>query len=375
MRVAMIGLRGVPATSGGIERVVEQLGAALVARGHDVTVYCRSNYVDRGRSSYEGMHLRVLPTIGTKHLDAIVHTSLATVDALRGFDVLHYHALGPGMLASVPRIGSSCGIVQTVHGIDWQAAKWGGFARAVLRSGEKASTRIPHKLIVPSEALASHYTELHGVQPTVIPNPLRLITPRPAAAIRDRFMLEPRGYLLFVGRLTPGKQVDVLLRAYRRVQTDHRLVIVGGSSFTDSHVAELEALAVADDRVIMAGELHGELLEEMFTNAIGFVSPSAHEGFNVTLLEAISARVPIVASAIQPHVELLAPLDGGVHFHDVGDEHSLAGAIGELIGDPGAGSDAIEHYRTELLDRFSPGRVAALTEDVYERALARKHGR
>jgi glycosyltransferase involved in cell wall biosynthesis len=374
MRIAMIGLRGVPALSGGIERSVEQLGAALVARGHDVTVYCRSNYVDGQEPTHDGMHLRVLPTIGTKHLDAIVHTSLATGNALSGFDVLHYHALGPGLLAWLPRAVSRSAIVQTVHGIDWQRAKWGRFARAVLRCGERASTRIPHELIVPSAALANHYRETYRTKPTVIPNPFPVLVARPPAAIRDRFGLEPRGYVLFVGRLTPEKQVDLLLRAYRRVQTDHRLVIVGGSSFTDSHVAELKALADADDRVIMTGELHGEVLEELFTNALGFTSPSALEGFNITLVEAISAELPIVASAIEPHVELLGPMNGAAHFHDVGSEASLAGAISDMIGNPGVARGAVARYKAELLDRFSPDRVALLTEAVYERALARRRG-
>jgi glycosyltransferase involved in cell wall biosynthesis len=368
MRIAMIGLRGVPALSGGIERVVEELGRALAARGHDVTVYGRSNYVKHPEPTFAGMRLRVLPTIGTKHLDAIVHTSLATADALTGYDVLHYHAQGPGLLAAVPRAVGRTAIVQTVHGLDWQRAKWGRFASSVLRVGEIASTRIPHEVIVPSQALATYYRERHGKDVAVIPNPFHAITLRPPSAIAERFGLEPRRYVLFVGRLTPEKQVHVLLRAYRRVRTDERLVIVGGSSFTDSYVSELEALAAADERVIMTGELHGEMLEELFSNARAFASPSALESFNVTLVEAISAGLPIVASAIEPHVELLNPLGPGARLHQVGDEEGLAAAIGKAIEDGADARGAVARYRKELLERFSPDRVAGLTEDVYERA-------
>jgi glycosyltransferase involved in cell wall biosynthesis len=372
MRVAMIGLRGVPATSGGIERSVEDLGAALAARGHEVTVYCRSNYVDWPHETYEGMRLRVLPTISTKHLDAIAHTALATAHALRGFDVLHYHAIGPGLLTTVSRPLSRSAIVQTIHGVDWQRAKWGGFARLVLRLGELASTRLAHELIVPSQALSSHYASVHGRESTVIPNTFHAIPCRSAVTIGARFGLEARRYVLFVGRLTPEKQVHTLLRAYRRVVGDNKLVIVGGSSFTDSYVAELEALAQADDRVVMTGELHGPVLEELYSNAAAFVSPSALESFNITLVEAISAGLPIVASSIEPHVELLSPLDGAARFHAVGDEEGLARAIEEFAADPEGPRGAVARYAAELVEAFSAERVAEQTEAIYERALAQR---
>ena len=366
----MIGSRGVPAGCGGIEQMVERVGAALARRGHQVTVFCRSNYVDGDDRVYAGMHRRVLPTIGTKHLDAITHTSLSTVGALTGFDVLHYHALGPGLLTPLPRLLSRrTAIVQTVHALDWQRAKWGGLARSVLRSGEVLSTLVPHELIVPSAALATHYRTMHGLDPTTIPNPFAGIARRAPIAIRERWGLEPRRYLLFVGRLTPEKHVHTLLRAFRLIDTDQRLVIVGGSSFTDTYVADLEALAAADDRVVMTGALHDEVLDELYTNASAFASPSALEGLPITLLEAISAGLPIVASDIEAHVELLGPLGAAARLHPVGDERELAWAVDDVLNSPGDPSGVIGAYRQRLLETFSPDRIARLTEDVYVRAL------
>ena len=108
LRIAMIGSRGVPARWGGIERHVEELSALLVERGHHVTVFCRSNYVQERVPEYRGMRLRQLPTISTKHLDAIVHSGLATSAAMASsFDILHYHALGPGVMGVLPRFLSA----------------------------------------------------------------------------------------------------------------------------------------------------------------------------------------------------------------------------------------------------------------------------
>src|SRR5215510_1285650 len=104
LRVAMIGQRGVPATFGGIEHHVEQLGRRLVARGHQVTVYCRPNYVPERREEWLGMRVVRLPTVSSKHLDAIVHSALATVHAMATrHDILHFHALGPGLCSALPR--------------------------------------------------------------------------------------------------------------------------------------------------------------------------------------------------------------------------------------------------------------------------------
>src|SRR5436305_15215198 len=144
MRIAFIGTRGVPATFGGIEHHVEEVGSRLAARGHDVTVYCRANYVPDGTSEHKGMRLARLPTVSSKRLDAIVHSALSTARALgQGYDVVHFHALGPGVLTPVPRYASRARVVQTVHGLDDERAKWGPGARAMLRGGSWLSAHVP----------------------------------------------------------------------------------------------------------------------------------------------------------------------------------------------------------------------------------------
>jgi glycosyltransferase involved in cell wall biosynthesis len=375
MRIGMIGSRGIPAGSGGVEHVVERLGAALARRGHEVTVFCRSNYVNGEGPTYAGMSRRVLPTVGTKHLDAIVHTSLSSVAALTGFDVLHYHSLGPGLLAPLPRaLARKTAVVQTVHALDWQRGKWGPVARHVLHSAERLSTIAPQEIIVPSPALVDHYRAQHDTTPRLIPNPVDDIPHRPARTIQAAFGLEPERYLLFVGRLTPEKQVDLLLRAFERVNTDLRLAIVGASSYTGAHAAQLRRLAHDDPRVVMAGAVHGESLAELLTNAHTFVSPSSLEGSPCAMLEAISAGVPIVASAIPAHVELLEPARGGCLLHSIGSEESLTAAIRELIANRAAAKLSMERYRSRFLAGRSPDEVAEQTQAVYEEALAERRG-
>src|SRR5947209_10359839 len=77
MKLAILGTRGIPANYGGFETFAEELSTRLAARGHDVTVYGRSNNVRYSGRTYKGVKLSVLPTIGTKYLDTVAHTFLS----------------------------------------------------------------------------------------------------------------------------------------------------------------------------------------------------------------------------------------------------------------------------------------------------------
>jgi glycosyltransferase involved in cell wall biosynthesis len=336
LAIAMIGQKGLPATFGGIEHHVEEVGHRLAQRGHRVTVFCRRSYGDVDGASYRGMRLRVAPTIGTRHLDAIVHSGTSTALAMTGrFDVVHYHGLGPGLMAPLPRYVGGAGVVQTVHGLDHQRGKWGLGARAVLGGAHWLSGHVPNRTVVVSRALGAAYQNAFDRTCDYIPNGVE--EPRDLAPRRivDTFGLVPGTYLLFVGRFVPEKAPDMLLRAYRQVDGDHPMVLVGDSSFTDRYTARLKQLAAADPRVRFTGFVYGDLLSELYRYACLFVQPSLLEGLPLTLLEAASYGRPVLASDIAPHREVLGALGGpGRRLFRSGDELDLAAGLrAALSGD------------------------------------------
>lgn len=375
LRIAMIGTRGVPATFGGIEHHVEEVGARLAARGHDVTVYCRTNYGDSAQSrptAYRGMRLRHLRTVSSKHLDAIVHSALSSGDALlRRYDIVHYHGLGPGLTAPLPRVLSRARVAITVHGQDNQRAKWGPAAKAVLETAAWMSAHVPEETIVVSEELTEIYARRWHRRTDHIVNGVAPPNPRPARLITERFGLVRDKYLLYLGRLVPEKAPDLLLRAFRRLPGDLRLIIAGGSSFTDNYVRELERRSDDDPRVTMVGYVYGELLEELYTNAAAFVLPSSLEGMPLTLLEAASYATPIVASSILPHLEVLGGERPGRRVFPPGEEDELLAAIQRSLADqPGSRSGAAD-LRTEVLQRYSWDEAVDKLEAVYYRMARR----
>lgn len=366
LSVAMIGQKGMPATYGGVERHVEELGSRLASFGHTVTVFCRDSYGDLTTETHRGVRLHRVRTVASKHLDAIVHSAASTMAAMRQKpDVVHYHGLGPGLVAPLPRYLSGAKVVLTVHGLDHTRAKWGRAARSVLNTAYWFSGHVPDARIAVSRGLAAHYDARFGrltrYQPNGV-NPARRVAPDQITA---RFRLTPGRYVLLVGRLVPEKRADLLVRAFRKVPGDVKLAVVGGSSFTDDFVAHLKATAEDDPRVVFTGFAYGDLLAELYSHAAVFVQPSHVEGLPLTLLEAASYGLPVVASDISPHVEVLER-DGPGHrlFRD-GDEDDLVRALTAALAGPRAERAGAAGLHERVVAHYSWDAAARQLERLY----------
>jgi glycosyltransferase involved in cell wall biosynthesis len=365
LRIAMIGQKGLPATYGGIEHHVEEIGARLAARGHHVDVFCRPSYGTPEDRVYRGMNLRSTWTIGTKHLDTLGSSVLSSLySAASPPDIVHYHALGPVLASPVVRALTTSRVVVTVHGLDQDRDKWGRAARLTLGLGHQMSARIPHATVVVSRELERHYAEAFGRPCCYIPNGVDPAVIRAADQIRRSWGLRHRGFVLFVGRLVPEKAPDLLIRAYREVAGDLPLVIAGGSSFSDDYVSRLREEARADPRVLLCGYVYGPELAELYSNAAVFVQPSRLEGMPLTLLEAASYGTQIVASDIPPHREIAGEHRAALHLVPPGDQAALAERLRQVIAQPDVAAAAA--LRDHVVQTFRWDGAASRLEQLYE---------
>jgi glycosyltransferase involved in cell wall biosynthesis len=364
----MIGQRGLPATYGGIERHVEELSLRLAARGHEVVVFCRRSYIGDSSALVDGIRLAYPPTIASKHLEAFIHSGIASALTVGGgFDIVHFHAIGPGLWSPIPRWLSGSKVVQTIHGLDQDRAKWSRPARTVLRLGDHMSQRVPDAVIVVGEYLLDHYRARRGLT-LHVPNGVAL-TPVTDESILGALGLLPRGYALFVGRLTPEKAVDQLIQAFARVETPMRLVVVGGSSFTDGYERRIRDLASRDPRVVLPGYVYGKELAALYSNAALYVQPSLLEGIPLTVLEAAAYGLPLVLSDIPAHLELLPATRPGGRLFSAGSEPGLAEALLQGILAAASELSVAQAAAEEIIRRFSWDAVADQTEAVYEELL------
>ncbi|MGI9235086.1 MAG: glycosyltransferase family 4 protein [Woeseiaceae bacterium] len=306
MRIAIIGLRAIgPTALGGIESVIEELSTRFVKKGHHVTVFVRGRYAQDVGENFKGVHLKVLPAIYTKHLEAITNTVVAIFYALRGYDIVHINALGPALLSFIPRLFFR-NVVVTVHGQDWKREKWGGFAKWVLRIGERAAVTFPQRTVVVSKTLKDYEEKKFGKKVIHIPNGVML----PAAETTgdaNTLGLKKNEFILFLGRLVPEKGCHVLIEAFRQLKTDKKLVIAGAPSHSEDYANQLHELARDDDRIIFAGPLYEEHKEEAYRNAYCFVLPSSIEGMAIVLLEAMSYAKCCLCSDIEENLEVIFP--------------------------------------------------------------------
>jgi glycosyltransferase involved in cell wall biosynthesis len=364
MRIAMIGQKGIPATYGGVERHVEELSVRLAERGHAVRVYNRPHYNAGGASSYRGVQVVTLPSLATKHMDAISHVAVCTAHALASrADVIHYHAAGPALWSWLPR-GVRRPVVATIHGQDWRRPKWGGLASLALRSGEWMAMHVPNETIVVSQTLTRALSEKYGRAAWFIPNGITL-DPGDDVSILDELGLEENRYVLFASRLVPEKGAHYLAEAARQAALDMPVVLAGDSSFSEDYVTALKAGA-AGANILFPGYVYGARLAALFRHAALFVLPSDLEGLPIVLLEALGYGTPVLASDIPPNREVLG--DFGNTFA-AGDVRDLRRRLTACLADLPSLRRAAGAARQAILLEYDWDAVTDRTIEVYERSL------
>lgn len=296
-----------------MEVVVEELATRMVKMGHEVHVYNRSGHHVSGKENdnknwtreYRGVRIITIPTFQNGKLNAVVYSFLATVRALFGrYDVIHYHAEGPCSMLWIPHL-FGIKTVATIHGLDWQRSKWGGFATRFLLFGEKIAVKYADRLIVLSENMQRYFQDTYGRESILIPNGVTKPEVRTDELIRKKWGLTKDSYILFLARIVPEKGLHYLLDAYKDIETDKKLVIAGGSSHTDGYLEEIRAKALQDKRILLTGFVQGELLEELYSNAYIYVLPSDVEGMPISLLEAMSYGNCCLVSDIPENMEVI----------------------------------------------------------------------
>ena len=359
----MIGQKGVPALHGGVERHVEELGARLVGLGDDVTVFTRPNYTDPELDEYRGMRLVSLPTTGTKHFDAIVHSVLASFAVWRGgFDIVHYQAIGPCLASPIAKLRGRR-VVATVHAQDWRQAKWGLAASALLRLGEWMALHVPDTTICVSESLTGRYAAQGAQHVVCIPNGVT-IDPGDDVGVLAELGLASGHYLLFAGRLIPDKGLHHLIAAHASSGTDLPLVVAGGSSGTDDYVKLVRSQA--GEGVVFAGYRYGAALAALFRNCALFVLPSDLEGMPIVLLEALAYGAPVLASDIAPNQEILGQ---NGRFFAAGDVDSLRTALIDGLADTAELKRKAVAAMSRVAEQYSWDSVAEATDALYREVM------
>ncbi len=361
MRIAFLGSRGVPARYSGVETFVEQLGARLVERGHEVTVYSRRHHSGGVIRTYRGMRIVHVRGIATKHLDTITHTCLSVIHVLfKRHDIVVLCISGNSPLAFIPRLRRSK-VVLNVDGSDWRRKKWGRLASSYIRASEWLATRLPNATVTDSQVMHRYYLERFGANTECILYGADLPPPEQTGAL-ERLGLESQRYLLLVGRLVRENCIHHLVDAFEHLETDLKCVIVGDAPYEKAYIADLKRRG---PHVLFTGYLFGDAYCELLQNAFAVVLCTEVGGTHPVLVEAMSAGNCVVVNDTPANLEVIGA--AGIPYRGVEGAAGLLKVLRELVQD----ESRVERYRGLARARVQSAYSWETVTTEYERLFTR----
>ncbi len=351
LKIAMFGHKHFPSREGGVEIVVGELSTRMAALGHDVVCYNRSgHYVGEATENsltngeFKGVKVRSVFTVDAKGLAAASSSFFAALKCIFSHvDVVHIHAEGPALMCPLLKLFRKKVIV-TVHGLDWQSKKWNsGLGSKYIRLGEKAAVKYADEIIVLSKSTQEYFKQTYNRETVHISNGVEKPEICEVQLITENFALQKDNYILFLGRLVPGKGLKHLITAFKNIKTSKKLVIAGGASDTVDYANEIRNLAKDDDRIIFTGFVEGRMMAELYSNAYIYTLPSSLEGMPLSLLEAMSYGNACLVSDIPQCTEVVEDKGETVHIESSDD---LQIALQKLCDNP----QIVDEYKSQAAD-------------------------
>lgn len=365
MHIAMIGFRGVPHTYGGGEELARHLAPRLAAKGHHVTVYCRSGYYPERSPMWEGVHRVFYPAPEHKSLGQFVHAAWATVDAtIRRPDVIYVHTLPSAPHSILPwALGGK--IVVNVNGMDWGRDKWGPIGKAYFKAAARIALRTAAVIINDSEAMREYYRREFGRDSFFVAYGAE-IKGSEHPEVLAHYGVEPHGYYLIASRMVPENNADLIIRAFTASRSKRQLLIAGGANYTSPWVEALRA--TTDPRVRFLGHIpDAEHIRELHCNCYAYLHGHSLGGTNPALLKALGYGNCVVA--------LDNPFNREVLVSPKGTEHGIlfpkdAAALTTILDALDADSPRAARLRQIAPDRIREAYTWDYIVDEYERVFS-----
>lgn len=370
LRVALVGSRGIPGRYGGYETLYSELAPRLIARGFEVTVYCRIAPPRPGdriggrsgakspllRTSFRGARLVHLPTLRTKHLDTPVHTLLSCLHATgeRYDAALVVNSANALFLPILQAAGIPT--LLNVDGIEKRRAKWGAFGRAVFALSERLACVLPDCLVTDAEVIRAHYLERYGARSEIVTYG---VDARPLwqSGVLRRLGVERRGYFLYVSRFEPENNPHRVIEAFARVGGEVPLLMVGGAPYANDFIASFRP--AADPRVHFPGPIYGRGYRQLLSHALVYIHATEVGGTHPALVEAMGYGNCLVVNDTPENREVAG--DTALYFRAEAPA-TLAALLERLRADPeeavrrgrAAAARAAERYDWEAIaDRYA----------------------
>ena len=361
MKIAIMGIRGIPANYGGFETFAEELAPRLVKRGHQVTVYGRSNIINYKRKYYKGVKLVVLLTISHKYLDTLVHTFLSVIHSLFcRYDVILLCNAANSIFSLIPRLAGQK-VVVNVDGIERKRKKWNWLGKLWYLFGEFFSIFFLNEIVSDAKVIQNYYWNKYHKKSTFIPygaNSEKVTTTK----VLDKFYIRPNEYISYVSRLEPENNAHIVIKSFLKIDTDKKLVIVGDAPYATKYKAYLKNLAKSDPRIIFTGFVFGESYKELQSNAYCYIHATEVGGTHPALIEAMGFGNCVIANGTPENIEVVGK--AGI-IYKKNDIEDLREKIEYVIRNPEVIRMSGEKARKRIKANYSWDAVADEYEDLF----------
>lgn len=307
MKIAFIGGRDIHIL-GGIESYMLNLSTQLVKMGHEPVVFCESDY--DGEEMVNGFkvihqkgfksNLICKPWLGLK-------ATWRVIIKMHDVDFIHYNAWPPSLWSPLARLFGKKSLMQG-HGLEWQRSKYSPLQQKIMKFMEWFTAHLNRNLIMCSDDQCRYFLEHYHRKATTIPTAIFLpdINTANKSDILTRFGIKEKKYFLFLARLVQDKNPNDLISAFQKLKPEsYQLVIAGNNPANPHYVKHLKDLASGNTDIIFTDAVYGDDKDQLLRNAFCFCIPSTIEGLSISLLEAMSYRLPIIASDISANHEVL----------------------------------------------------------------------
>lgn len=322
MKLFVTGTRGIPNIQGGVEMHCENLYPRIAKLGIDVTLIRRSCYINESNSVTEfgDIKLKDIYAPRKKNLEAITHTFFSVFYAyFKKADTVHIHGIGPAILSPLVKV-LGMKVIVTYHSADYERAKWGMFAKFMLKSGERIAVRFADRLIVVSDQIKEDIMHKYGRKNDVyvVHNGVNDASVLETTNYIESLGLEKQKYIFTLGRFVEEKGFHNLIDAYLQSNSQYvyKLVIAGDADHETRYSENLKIKAKSNG-IIFPGMVKGNNLAELYSHARLFVLPSFHEGMPISLLEAMSYKLDVLVSDIPANKDLIDKSESRFNPYDI----------------------------------------------------------
>jgi len=354
MRIAVVGTRGIPARYGGFETFAEELATRLVARGHQVSVYCRQRHSGR---LYRGVRLIYLPALRHKYLETLSHTLLATIHLVRHRPEVALYCNAANAIFTALARAAGVPVALNVDGLERKRRKWNFLGRAWYRLSERLATLVPNAVVADAATIGAYYRKRYNKETIFIPYgaPIGRLA---STAVLAELGLEPRRYFLYVSRMEPENNALLVRESFERLDTELKLVMVGDAPYAKDYIRRVRQ--TRDPRILFPGAIYGTGYHELLSHCFAYIHATEVGGTHPALIEAMGRGALTLYLRTEENHEVAS--GAAIPFTD-----DLAEQMRRLLEMP---EEERERWRELAIDRVRERYCWERVTDAYEELFA-----